>query len=84
MFIPAGFSQAEQVSSYYSDAYYPLGQVQCCTPAVLLATGETWPVQRCNCTQVRLFADCIFSPRRVSLCCVRIGGSNRNVVQRCN
>lgn len=49
---PAGFAHAEQVSSFYADAFYPEGAVQCCTPAALMESGDIWELQRCNCTQV--------------------------------
>ncbi|GIL81288.1 hypothetical protein Vretimale_1161 [Volvox reticuliferus] len=45
-----GFSQAERVGSSSFDEYYPLGQVECCTPAVLLSSGEFWQFKRCDCT----------------------------------
>jgi hypothetical protein len=45
----AGFSQAERINTYYYDEYYPVGQVECCTPAVLLSTGEVWQLTRCDC-----------------------------------
>ncbi|KAG1676824.1 hypothetical protein FOA52_010333 [Chlamydomonas sp. UWO 241] len=46
-----GFSSAERVMSYYLDVFYPVGQVECCTPTVLLDTGDLFEVRRCNCTQ---------------------------------
>ncbi|GAX77300.1 hypothetical protein CEUSTIGMA_g4746.t1 [Chlamydomonas eustigma] len=45
-----GFSQAERVVSYYFDVYYPVGQVECCTPVVLLSSGEMWEIVRCGCS----------------------------------
>ena len=30
-------------------AYYPYGPAQCCTPTVLLQSGNVLPLQRCNC-----------------------------------
>ncbi|PNW87122.1 hypothetical protein CHLRE_02g110000v5 [Chlamydomonas reinhardtii] len=45
-----GFSQAERVNSAAYDEYYPVGQVECCTPAVLLSSGEVWQLKRCDCT----------------------------------
>ncbi|KXZ49419.1 hypothetical protein GPECTOR_21g645 [Gonium pectorale] len=44
-----GFSQAERVASVAYDEYYPVGQVECCTPAVLLSSGEVWQLKRCDC-----------------------------------
>jgi hypothetical protein len=32
-----------------ADTYYPIGTVQCCTPALLLANGDAWELQRCGC-----------------------------------
>lgn len=45
----SGFTQSQRVASYYYDVYYPSGAVECCTPVVLLTTGELWEVTRCNC-----------------------------------
>ncbi|GLI61083.1 hypothetical protein VaNZ11_003350 [Volvox africanus] len=45
-----GFSQAQRVGSSSFDEYYPVGQVECCTPAVLLTSGEFWQLKRCDCT----------------------------------
>ncbi|KAG2499753.1 hypothetical protein HYH03_002685 [Edaphochlamys debaryana] len=45
-----GFSAAERVNSAAYDEYYPVGQVECCTPAVLLSSGEVWQLKRCDCT----------------------------------
>jgi hypothetical protein len=41
-----GFSNAERVSAFYADTFYPLGQAECCTPAVLLSTGDLWELTR--------------------------------------
>ena len=53
-----GFSQAVRVASTLN-AFYPIGNVDCCTPSVLLSSGEQAHVvatpqhagyrQRCNC-----------------------------------
>ncbi|EFJ47058.1 hypothetical protein VOLCADRAFT_117996, partial [Volvox carteri f. nagariensis] len=45
-----GFSQAERARSSMYDEYYPVGQVECCTPAVLLSSGEFWSLKRCDCS----------------------------------
>lgn len=42
----SGFANAERVSAFYADTYYPLGQTECCTPAVLLSTGDVWELTR--------------------------------------
>ena len=47
----AGFSAAQRVSSYYYDVFFPVGQAECCSPAVLLSSGAVWSAQRCDCTQ---------------------------------
>jgi len=41
----AGWQQAVRVSAAV-DAYYPIGAAACCTPALLLATGDAWCVAR--------------------------------------
>jgi syndecan 1 len=41
-----GFSSAERVSAFYQDTYYPLGQTECCTPALLLSSGDLWELDR--------------------------------------
>ena len=43
-----GFGQAIRVSNA-ADYYYPVGAVDCCTPSVLLSTGEAWELERCDC-----------------------------------
>ncbi|GLC41375.1 hypothetical protein PLESTF_000296800 [Pleodorina starrii] len=45
-----GFSQAERVGSTAFDVYYPVGQVECCTPAVLMSSGEFLQLKRCDCS----------------------------------
>ncbi|PNH05569.1 E3 ubiquitin-protein ligase, partial [Tetrabaena socialis] len=44
-----GFLQAERVNSAAYEEYYPVGQVECCTPAILLSSGEVWQLKRCDC-----------------------------------
>ncbi|KAK9864078.1 hypothetical protein WJX84_002316 [Apatococcus fuscideae] len=43
-----GWSRAVQVYASF-DAFYPVGPVDCCTPAVLLASGDAWELERCDC-----------------------------------
>ncbi len=43
-----GFGQAIRVSNA-ANYYYPVGAVDCCTPSVLLSTGEAWELERCDC-----------------------------------
>ena len=43
-----GWSKAVQVYASF-DAFYPVGPVDCCTPAVLLASGDAWELERCDC-----------------------------------
>lgn len=43
-----GWEQAVLVSSSI-DAYYPLGGAACCTPSLLLETGDAWEFERCDC-----------------------------------
>ncbi len=31
------------------DAYYPMGGAACCTPSLLLETGDAWEFERCDC-----------------------------------
>ena len=33
------------------DAWYPLGAAACCTPALLLASGDAWELERCGCAE---------------------------------
>lgn len=44
----AGWEQAVLVSSSI-DAYYPLGGAACCTPSLLLESGDAWEFERCDC-----------------------------------
>ena len=44
----AGWAQAVQVSPSV-DAWYPLGAAACCTPALLLGSGDAWELERCGC-----------------------------------
>ena len=43
-----GWSKAVQVYASF-DAFYPVGPVDCCTPAVLLSSGDAWELERCDC-----------------------------------
>ncbi|KAL3155716.1 hypothetical protein ABBQ32_012737 [Trebouxia sp. C0010 RCD-2024] len=43
-----GFTEAIRVSNAAS-YYYPVGAVECCTPSVLLSTGDAWELERCDC-----------------------------------
>ena len=43
-----GFTQAVRVSNS-ANYFYPIGSVDCCTPSVLLSTGEAWELERCDC-----------------------------------
>ncbi|KAK9846475.1 hypothetical protein WJX81_004918 [Elliptochloris bilobata] len=45
----SGWQQALRVSAAV-DAYYPIGAAACCTPALLLASGDAWELERCGCT----------------------------------
>ncbi|CAL8464819.1 g4354 [Coccomyxa elongata] len=46
--VVTGWEQAVLVSSSI-DAYYPLGGAACCTPSLLLETGDAWEFERCDC-----------------------------------
>ena len=43
-----GWSEAERVRLSL-DAYYPEGAVDCCTPSLLLSSGDAWQLERCDC-----------------------------------
>jgi len=43
-----GFQNSARVSAAV-DAYYPLGPLSCCTPAILLSNGDLWSTKRCQC-----------------------------------
>ena len=43
-----GWSAAQRVSITV-DAYYPEGAVECCTPSLLLSSGDAWQLERCDC-----------------------------------
>lgn len=43
-----GWSAAVRVSAGI-DAYYPEGPVDCCTPSLLLSSGDAWQLERCDC-----------------------------------
>ena len=32
-----------------ADTFYPVNMVQCCTPALLLDSGDAWELERCGC-----------------------------------
>lgn len=44
-----GFTEAIRVSNA-ANFYYPVGTVECCTPSVLLSTGDAWELERCDCS----------------------------------
>ena len=44
-----GFTEAIRVSNA-ANYYYPVGAVECCTPSVLLSTGDAWELERCDCS----------------------------------
>ena len=44
-----GFTEALRVSNA-ANYYYPVGAVDCCTPSVLLSTGDAWELERCDCS----------------------------------
>nr|QOL01263.1 putative extracellular protein TR9_068 [Trebouxia lynnae] len=44
-----GFTEAIRVSNA-ANYFYPVGAVECCTPSVLLSTGEAWELERCDCS----------------------------------
>ena len=44
-----GFTEAIRVSNA-ANYYYPVGTVECCTPSVLLSTGDAWELERCDCS----------------------------------
>lgn len=43
-----GFTEAVRVLSA-QDAFYPVNGAQCCTPALLLDSGDVWELERCEC-----------------------------------
>ena len=64
----SGFTESQRVASYYYDVYYPSGKVECCTPVVLLTTGEMWEVTRCGCGRGGPDSrDCGFDPTSSSV-----------------
>ena len=44
----AGFTDSVRVFSAV-DTQYPVDTAQCCTPAVLMASGDAWELERCGC-----------------------------------
>ena len=44
----AGWSEGVLVNPS-QDAYYPQGSVSCCTPSLLLESGDAWELERCDC-----------------------------------
>lgn len=36
-----------------ADTFYPINTVQCCTPALLLDSGDAWELERCGCHDSR-------------------------------
>eukprot|EP00239_Pterosperma_sp_CCMP1384_P001257 CAMPEP_0197847322 /NCGR_PEP_ID=MMETSP1438-20131217/5710_1 /TAXON_ID=1461541 /ORGANISM="Pterosperma sp., Strain CCMP1384" /LENGTH=503 /DNA_ID=CAMNT_0043459205 /DNA_START=436 /DNA_END=1948 /DNA_ORIENTATION=+ len=46
-----GFNNAAVVyeNKHTAEAYYPYGKAQCCTPTLLLESGDIRELQRCNC-----------------------------------
>lgn len=50
--VVSGFSNALPVSSSV-DKYYPVNTAECCTPALLLDSGATVELQRCDCVESR-------------------------------
>ena len=47
--VVTGFTEALRVSNA-AHYYYPVGTVECCTPSVLLSTGDAWELERCDCS----------------------------------
>lgn len=44
----AGFGEDLRVFTQ-ADTFYPANSVHCCTPALLLASGDAWELERCDC-----------------------------------
>lgn len=44
----SGYSEAVKVFTM-ADTAYPINAVQCCTPALLLDSGDAWELERCGC-----------------------------------
>ncbi|EFN57686.1 expressed protein [Chlorella variabilis] len=47
-----GYSEAVKVFTT-PDTFYPINTVQCCTPALLLDSGDAWELERCGCHDSR-------------------------------
>lgn len=43
-----GFSESVRVFTT-SDTYYPVNTINCCTPSLLLGSGDAWELERCDC-----------------------------------
>lgn len=32
------------------NTFYPIDGIECCTPVVLMSSGDAWSIERCGCT----------------------------------